>query len=150
MKMQVAKAQNAATMPCMSAFVLDQKLEADTLAVADIGLCAVRLMNDARYPWLILVPKRADLREIHELTPLDQTILTFEISQMSKLLQQSTGALKMNVAALGNQVAQLHVHVIARFEDDPAWPNPVWGSGDPLTYEAEKAQRLIESLISQI
>ncbi|MEN0000638.1 MAG: HIT family protein [Pseudomonadota bacterium] len=134
----------------MNDFVLDPTLEADTLAVADIGLCAVRLMNDARFPWLILVPKRANLREIHELTPLDQTILTFEISQMSKLLQQATGAQKMNVAALGNQVAQLHVHVIARFEDDPAWPNPVWGSGEALTYEPEKAQWLVASLVSQI
>ena len=137
-------------MVSMTDFVLDQKLEADTLAVADIGLCRVRLMNDKRFPWLILVPMRADVREIHELSPLDQTMLTFEVTQTSKLLQRVTGAHKMNVAALGNQVPQLHVHVIARFESDAAWPSPIWGSGKPLTYSAQEAQSFIDQIISQL
>ncbi|MEL6921749.1 MAG: HIT family protein [Pseudomonadota bacterium] len=130
----------------MAEFVLDAKLEADTFHVADIGLCRVRLMNDARFPWLILVPMRDGVREIHELTPLDQTMLTFETTQMSKMLQHATGAKKMNIAALGNQVAQLHVHVIARTSDDTAWPNPVWGAGEALTYNQAQAQTLIAKL----
>ena len=148
--MQVAKLEFAASMAVMTVFALDKKLEADTLAIADIGLCRMRLMNDKRFPWLILVPKRADVREIHQLSPLDQTMLTFEITQTSRLLQRVTGAEKMNVAALGNQVPQLHVHVIARFEADDAWPAPVWGVGKALTYEAEEAQTLVDQIVSQL
>ena len=110
----------------MSAFVLDPKLEADTLHIADIGLTELRLMNDKRFPWLILIPKRPDVAELYELSPLDQTMLTFEASQISQMLRKMTGAKKMNIAALGNQVRQLHIHVIARFEGDSAWPNPVY------------------------
>ena len=134
----------------MTGFTLDEKLENDTFAVADIGLCRMRLMNDKRFPWLILVPMRSDVREMHELSPLDQTMLTFEITQTSKLLQEVTGADKMNVAALGNQVPQLHVHVIARFENDAAWPSPIWGSGEALTYGADEAQTLIDQFTSQL
>ena len=131
-------------------FALDKKLASDTFAVADIGLCSVRLMNDKRFPWLILVPKRANVREIHELSPLDQTMLTFEITQMSKLFQRVTRAEKMNIASLGNQVAQLHVHIIARFEKDAAWPSPVWGAGKALTYEPDEAQTLIDQISSKL
>ena len=124
----------------MSAFVLDPALERDSFFIADVGLTQMRLMNDRRFPWLILVPKRGGIAEMHELTPLDQTMLTFEVAQVSTALQTFTQADKMNVAALGNQVRQLHVHVIARFTGDAAWPGPVWCAGAGQGYETGEAQ----------
>ena len=118
----------------MVRFSLDPQLAGDTFPVATLGLCQLLLMNDRRFPWLILVPQRMDIREFHQLTPLDQTMLTFEVSTVAERLQQMTGCHKVNIAALGNQVAQLHVHVIARQTDDAAWPSPVWGSGAAEPY----------------
>ena len=128
----------------MQSFALDPMLEADTLPVADIGLCRLLLMNDSRFPWLILVPQRAGVREIFELTPLDQTMLTFETVMVSEHLQALTGCHKINVAALGNQVAQLHMHVIARKTNDAAWPKPVWGSGEAVPYDKKSVQAFIK------
>ena len=118
-------------------FTLHPRLAADTIALGDWPLCRLLVMNDARYPWLILVPARPDLREIHDLPPPDRATLIGEIAQASTLMQQAFKADKMNIAALGNQVPQLHVHVIARFMSDPAWPNPVWGQGaaQPMSEE---------------
>jgi diadenosine tetraphosphate (Ap4A) HIT family hydrolase len=113
------------------AFTLHPRLAADTIALGDWPLCRLLLMNDARFPWVILVPARPDLREIHDLPPADRAKLIEEIAQASALIQQAFMADKMNVAALGNQVPQLHIHVIARFASDPAWPNPVWESTVP-------------------
>ena len=127
----------------MIAFNLDPRLIRETLFVADIGLTQVRLMNDRRFAWLVLVPKRPGAVEIHDLSPLDQTMLTFETGQIAGALQQMTGADKMNVAALGNQVRQLHVHVIARFEDDAAWPGPVWCTGSAEPYGDGEAETFI-------
>lgn len=132
----------------MASFTLDPILERDTFAVADIGLTQVRLMNDARFVWLVLVPKRADITELHDLTPLDQTMLTFETTQIAKALKDFTGADKINVAALGNQVRQLHVHVIARNVGDAAWPGPVWCAGAPQPYRNGGARALIERFSS--
>lgn len=119
-------------------FTLHPQLEADTARVMQLRLCDVRRMNDRRYPWLILVPARDGLREIHDLAETDQQLLWSEIIAISSRLQTITTADKMNVAALGNQVPQLHVHVIARFTTDPAWPAPVWGRlpPDPFTPDA--------------
>ena len=128
----------------MHGFELDPMLERDTVFMADIGLTQLRLMNDARFPWLVLVPKRAGIAEIHELTPLDQTMLTFETAQIAETLQQTTAADKINVAALGNQVRQLHVHVIARFVGDDAWPGPVWCAGAPTLYAPGAAEAFID------
>ena len=128
----------------MMIFELDPVLKRDSLFIADIGLTQLRLMNDVRFPWLLLVPKRADVSEIHQLTPLDQTMLTFETSQIATTLQDVTGADKINVAALGNQVRQLHVHIIARFTTDPAWPGPVWCKGSPVPYAPGAASAFIE------
>jgi diadenosine tetraphosphate (Ap4A) HIT family hydrolase len=115
-------------------FELDARLEADTLPICDLSLSRVLLMNDARYPWLILVPRRTGLRELHDLDASDRRQLHDEIDACSRLLARHTGADKMNIAALGNQVPMLHVHVIARFENDDAWPNPVWGVLPSLPY----------------
>ncbi len=121
----------------MHEFVLDQRLLNDTVSVATTGLCEVRLMKDRRWPWLVLVPRRADITELFELTPLDQVLLTFEIELVSSALKTVTGATKINVGALGNIVRQLHVHVIARSEGDANWPGPVWGFGKAEPYAAD-------------
>jgi diadenosine tetraphosphate (Ap4A) HIT family hydrolase len=114
-----------------NAFTLHPRLAADTIALGDWPLCRLLLMNDARFPWVILVPARPDLREIHDLPPAERATLIEEIARASALMQQAFKADKMNVAALGNQVPQLHIHIIARFAADPAWPNPVWESTVP-------------------
>jgi diadenosine tetraphosphate (Ap4A) HIT family hydrolase len=127
-------------------FVLDKRLEQDSTCIIQTGLCDMRLSKDARWPWLILVPRRQDITEIFELTPLDQVMLTFEIELVAKALKDVTGATKINVGSLGNIVRQLHVHVIARFEGDPGWPGPVWGFGKPETYEEAQQATLITRL----
>jgi diadenosine tetraphosphate (Ap4A) HIT family hydrolase len=119
-------------------FSLDPRLAADSEAVARIGLCELRLMNDRRWPWVLLVPQRAGIEEIHALTPLDQALLTFETTLVAQALKNLTGCTKINTAALGNIVRQLHVHVVARNEGDPAWPGPVWGFGRREPYGREE------------
>jgi diadenosine tetraphosphate (Ap4A) HIT family hydrolase len=119
-----------------SAFILHPRLAADTVALGAWPLCRLLLMNDGRFPWLILVPARPDLREIHELAPPARAVLIEEIARAASLMQQAFTADKMNVAALGNQVPQLHIHVIARFAGDPAWPHPVWDSRVPRPAQA--------------
>lgn len=119
-------------------FVLDPRLEAETTQIGELALCRVLLMDDARFPWLVLVPKRAGLVEIIDLGSADLARLMEEIATASGVLEAATSAFKLNVAALGNVVRQLHVHVIARFENDAAWPNPVWGKGERVPYEPVK------------
>ena len=121
-------------------FTLHPKLEADTKQVLDLPLCRVRLMNDARFPWLILVPRRPDIREIHALDSADRFQVMEEICGCAAALEHDVGAQKMNVAALGNMVPQLHIHVIARFETDDAWPGPVWSAGEAVPYAEEAMQ----------
>lgn len=131
-------------------FQLDDRLRADTVAVEDWDLSRVLLMNDASYPWLILVPRRAGLRDFHDLVGPDLLRLTAEIVRASNkliaLFPEDGKPDKINVAALGNQVPQLHVHVIARFTTDPAWPKPVWGVVPARPYDktalAERLARL--------
>ena len=116
-------------------FVLDPRLEAETSAIGELALCKVLLMDDARFPWIVLVPKRAGLVEIIDLGSADLVRLMEEIATASGVLEAATSAYKLNVAALGNVVRQLHVHVIARFENDAAWPSPVWGKGERVPYQ---------------
>ncbi|WP_205289409.1 HIT family protein [Lysobacter sp. TY2-98] len=111
----------------MSDWSLHPQLTADTRLVVTLPLCDVRLMDDANYPWLILVPRVTGARELIDLADTDRHQLADEIDTASRALRSAFRPHKLNVAALGNVVAQLHVHVIARFEDDPAWPAPVWG-----------------------
>jgi len=118
-------------------FALHEKLEADTVFVTDWPLCRVLLLNDANYPWLVLVPRRHGVSEIHELDQSDRETLMEEVAEAAHRLQNHVKAHKMNVAALGNVVPQLHVHVIARFTDDPAWPKPIWGVVPTKPYEAD-------------
>ena len=109
----------------MASFVLDTRLQEDSVEVGNLDLCTVRLMDDARYPWLILVPRVADIVEIHELGDGAQAQLWREVTDTGRVLTGIYHADKLNVAALGNVVPQLHVHVIARVAGDPAWPGPV-------------------------
>jgi len=127
-------------------FVLDRRLEADSEPMLWLGLCELRLMNDSRWPWLLLIPQRSGIEEIHDLTPLDQAMLTFETNMVAQGLKKATGCLKINTAALGNIVRQLHVHVVARNEADPAWPGPVWGSGPANPYRREDMHRLAQKI----
>lgn len=124
-------------------FELDDRLEADTVEIGELSLCRVLLMNDAQYPWVILVPQRENVREIFELSDADQHQLMIESNTVAKVMADHFKAEKMNVAALGNMVPQLHIHHIVRFGNDAAWPKPVWGLHPPMAYgEAELAERL--------
>lgn len=127
-------------------FTLDPQLAADTVFVADWPLCRVLLMDDARFPWLILVPRRADLVELDDLAPGEQVRLLSEINQAIAMLRNAARCDKLNVGALGNIVRQLHVHVVARREGDAAWPGPVWGSGQAVRYGPTGRDRLLEVL----
>jgi diadenosine tetraphosphate (Ap4A) HIT family hydrolase len=124
-------------------FVLDDRLSADTEPVAQLALSDLRLMNDARFPWLILVPRRPAAIELIDLDATDQRWLLDEIGLSCRALQATTSCDKLNVGALGNIVRQLHIHVVARFADDPAWPGPVWGAGAAVAYDDEARDRLI-------
>ena len=121
----------------MKEFNLDRKLEADTIFIKDFTLCKLLLMNDSNYPWFILVPRKHDISELFELSKTEQEILISEISQLSKIIKKQFSAHKINVATLGNMVKQLHIHVIARFTDDPAWPHPIWGRAEAIPYQDE-------------
>ena len=134
----------------MSTFILDSRLAADTFPVTTLGLCTLRLMNDKRWPWLILVPQRANMAEIHELTPLDQTMLTFEAGLAAQALKKVTSCEKINSAALGNVVRQLHFHVIARNTGDAGWPGPVWGFGARESYKNEEARSLAAAILEAL
>lgn len=122
-------------------FAVDPAFETASRPAADWALCHVRLQDDARFPWLILIPRREALREIEDLSPVDRNRLMQEIVQAGDLVralgdQASRPVEKLNVAALGNMTPQLHVHVIGRRSDDPVWPDPVWGRGTPEPYGA--------------
>jgi diadenosine tetraphosphate (Ap4A) HIT family hydrolase len=127
-------------------FSLDPQLAADSLAVAELPVSVVRLMRDANYPWLLLVPRRDGLAEIVDLDAADRTQLMAEIALASQALRETTRCDKLNVAALGNVVRQLHVHVIARRTTDPAWPKPVWGAVPSTAYPAGEAEALAAAL----
>ena len=130
----------------MSGFVLDDRLANDSISVTITGLCDLRLSKDRRWPWLILVPRRPGISEIFELTPLDRTLLTFEVDLVASALKSITGAAKINIGALGNIVRQLHVHIIARSEGDANWPGPVWGFGKAEPYEEEELRAFVTRL----
>lgn len=130
----------------MIRFDLNPRLEGDSLPVADLPLCAVRLMKDANYPWLLLIPRQSDLVEITDLAAPDRLRLMEEIAAAAEALKTITGCDKLNVGALGNMVPQLHVHVIARFRTDAAWPNPVWGAAPAGTYDPVELEALIDRL----
>jgi diadenosine tetraphosphate (Ap4A) HIT family hydrolase len=127
-------------------WTLDPQLARDTVAVGDLPLSRVLLTNDANFPWLIAVPRQAGAVEIFDLDPGRRAQLMQELAVLGQALKDLTACQKINIAAIGNVVAQLHVHVIARRRDDPAWPRPVWGALPARPYEAAERDRLIQSL----
>ena len=123
-------------------FDLHPQLAADTVEVCRLPLCRVLLSRDSSFPWLVLVPQRANVRELIELTERDRHLLMDEIAQAEQVLGALFAPDKLNVAALGNAVPQLHIHVVARYRTDRAWPRPIWGTGEAVPYEAAKLNAL--------
>ena len=136
--------------PAPARYALHPQLATDTHPVAALALCDLRLMDDSNYPWLVLVPRVADARELIDLGEDQRRQLSDEIDLTSRLLRDAFRPFKLNVAALGNLVPQLHVHVIARFEQDPAWPRPVWGMTAARPYAPEQLVRRIRQLQSSL
>jgi diadenosine tetraphosphate (Ap4A) HIT family hydrolase len=130
----------------MESFALHPRLQADTGFVTDWTLSRLLLMNDRRFPWLILVPRQAGLSELFDLEEWARNLLMREIAEAAHRLKQWANADKINVAALGNNVPQLHIHVIARKKGDVAWPNPVWSVGANAPYEHAECQHLVTEL----
>ncbi len=128
-------------------FKLHPRLAADCQVVGDFPLCRLLLMNDAQYPWFILVPRRESVREIYELDETDQQQLLRESSRLSRALMRAFKGDKLNVAALGNVVPQLHVHHIVRCRNDPAWPAPVWGRHSARPYTDEQRFKRLALLL---
>ena len=127
-------------------FTLDQRLQQDTLLLGDFPLCRLLLMNDANYPWFILVPRRDEVSELFQLDAQEQQQLWRESTELAEVLKDTFKADKMNVATLGNVVSQLHMHVIVRHKDDPAWPAPVWGKHPAKPYSDEQVSALRSKL----
>ena len=125
-------------------FVLDERLEHDTVALAALPLCQLLLMNDSQYPWFILVPRKVGLRELKELDIERRRQYSLESDAICNLLQGEFAAEKLNVAALGNLVPQLHIHHIGRYASDPAWPRPVWGVHPVTPYTPEALQQCMQ------
>ncbi|CDN56554.1 Hit1 protein [Neorhizobium galegae bv. officinalis bv. officinalis str. HAMBI 1141] len=134
----------------MSEFELDARIARDSDLVTVLGLCQLRIQNDRRWPWLVMVPQRAGMTEIFDLSPAEQALLSVEVNRVAAALKTVTGATKINVGALGNIVRQLHVHVIARFEGDPNWPGPIWGFGQPVPYGGQQKQDFLNKLVEAL
>ena len=130
----------------MDEFKLNSRLLEDSTFITKLNVSQVRLNHDARFPWLILIPEIAGLKELHDIPDEKQAVVQKEVNFCSAALQELTSADKMNVAALGNLVSQLHIHVIARKHDDNAWPQPVWSAGEAKPYEKENLAKLVNKL----
>jgi diadenosine tetraphosphate (Ap4A) HIT family hydrolase len=127
-------------------WTLHPQLEADTAPVGDLALSRLLAINHADYPWLVLVPRSPNIVEIADLADADLNLLTAEIAQVSRVLKTLTACDKINLAAIGNVVPQLHVHIVARWKTDPLWPKPVWGMGAVVMGNAESFARFVERL----
>lgn len=131
-------------------FTLHPTLKNDTVEVTRLDFCHVLLIRDKTYPWLILVPGKDGLRDLDDLNETERVQVMAEIDHVSKAMKRIFQPYKMNVAALGNMVEQLHIHVIARTQDDPAWPAPVWGAAPPLDYNDDERNQLITKLLAEL
>ena len=127
-------------------YKLHRQLKQDTFYLGHLKLCDVLLMNDARYPWVILVPRRENITEVFQLSDADQYLLSTESAFVAKQLSSLVVADKMNVAALGNIVSQLHIHHVARYQTDEAWPAPIWGTGSIVTYSEGESLAVAEQM----
>jgi len=129
-----------------SAWSLHSQLTKDTIDIGDLPLCRVLVIKDANYPWLLLVPRREGACEIIDLDDVEQVQLMAEIARTGRALKEVTACDKLNVAALGNVVPQLHVHVIARRAGDAGWPKPIWGAAPPIPHEPRELERFIAAI----
>ena len=127
---------------------LDPRLAADTVPVAELALCSVRLMDDARFGWLVLVPRQAALVEVSDLPADERALMWQEVELAGEALRSVFPCDKLNIGALGNIVRQLHVHVVARREGDAAWPGPVWGQGTCVLYDIKRRESLCTELLA--
>jgi diadenosine tetraphosphate (Ap4A) HIT family hydrolase len=127
-------------------FTLHPRLAEDTIIVAEWPLSLVLLAKDANYPWCILVPKRENVKDIHHLNTEDRAQLLAESCRLSELMEEIFQPIKMNVAALGNMVPQLHLHHVARFDTDAAWPNPIWGAVKAVAYDENSLNERLAAL----
>ena len=125
---------------------LHPQLVRDTIELGDLALSRVLIIKDANYPWLLLVPRRPNIVEIIDLDEIEQAQLMVEIARVGRVLKDVTKCDKLNVAALGNAVPQLHVHVIARRKTDKAWPKPVWGAAEPLGHDFTELDRFMDAM----
>jgi diadenosine tetraphosphate (Ap4A) HIT family hydrolase len=128
-------------------FKLDPRLEQDTILIGEFSLSKVLLMNDARYPWVILVPRVVGLTEVFQLNDKQQAQLMIESNFVAEKLKMLVQADKMNIAALGNVVSQLHIHHVARFTHDETWPAPVWGKGLAVQYDSDERNTVCQQII---
>lgn len=137
-------------MSASPAWSLYPQLEKDTINIGDLPLSRVLVIKDANYPWLLLVPRRPDVIEILDLSDVEQAQLTTEISRVARALKEVTKPDKLNIAALGNVVPQLHIHIIARRTSDAAWPRPVWGAVPPLAHDPQELDTFITAIRHKI
>jgi diadenosine tetraphosphate (Ap4A) HIT family hydrolase len=128
-------------------FTLDERLAADSFLIKDFALCQLRLINNANFPWVILVPKVSEVSEIMDLSDGQRLVLFNEVNLVGNLMKEVFAADKINIAALGNQVSQLHIHIIARFKGDKAWPQPIWGA-ESTPYSEEGKSEVIERIVA--
>lgn len=131
-------------------FILNSRFEQDSTLVTKLSLCQLRLQNDSRYPWLILIPEINGIEEVHQLNLEQQQMLIAESSRVAKALERMTQCDKINVANIGNIVRQLHWHIVARYKFDSTWPGPIWGVGEAQPYEAKKRAEFIDSFIQYL
>ena len=134
----------------MTTFELDPRLERDSDLVARLDLCQLRFSKDGRWPWLILIPERPGVSETFDLSGQDQATLSLETNRVAAALKDVTGAVKINIGAIGNIVRQLHVHVVARHEGDPNWPAPIWGFGAAEPWDAEARAQFLAQLMEHL
>ena len=129
---------------------LDPRLQSDSVYLCDLELCQVRLQDDSRYPWIVLVPRVDNMTEVHDLSNDLQIKLIRESSRVAEALARVTDCKKVNVANLGNVVSQLHWHVVARFEGDETWPGPIWGFGKSVPYTDKKRADFVDSFLAEL
>ncbi|MCE5312788.1 MAG: HIT family protein [Nitrospiraceae bacterium] len=127
-------------------FELNERLKKDTIEIAHLRLSLLLLMNDSTMPWMILVPQKPGITELHQLEQKERAMLVEEVALVSDLLEKEFRPDKINVASLGNVVPQLHVHIVARYRNDRAWPGPVWGAAGAIAYKEQDAEKLAERI----
>lgn len=134
----------------MTDFETDPRLVNDSYPVTELPLCQLRLMDDARFPWLVLIPRRPGAREVFDLDARDQQQLWREATAVGQAMLATLGGDKLNIASLGNVVAQLHVHVVVRRREDTAWPAPVWGHGQAEVYDLDRLAALRARVLAEV